>query len=162
MSDLHKTQIRQPGPLAWMPVVLPSGKIRHSRYGPGVHGGMIDYDAKRGIGNLRPDLRERGYILLREAYEADPREEVREHGLKEYYAHHKAVHFGRAGREKLNSLDPKQVRTKPKDFPEDLLPEAVIKRRNGEGPNGPQWEPSITLKKPTTRSKSKAAGDSDG
>lgn len=103
--------LRSVGPLPYVHVVDPKGRIRHYRYGKGVNSRVIQYT--RDGPELTADGHKAGWALLKELYATDPDEQIREQGFKVW--------------EDYNAHAARSLNDAP--FPEEWLPAEVMRRR---------------------------------
>lgn len=131
---------RAPGaPLPYIHGVNPSGEIRQLPYARNINTGMTEL--VNGKIRLTRKMEDEGWISLEQAYASDPSAKKRAKGLEVYKDWERAAKQKRAPRTNVTKGDG-SMRPATAAFPENLLPDEVIARRNGTSAVSTQiWEP---------------------
>ena len=128
-------------------VVTPKGRIKkckyHANLGVAVRASVHRTGSgatRMGVPYIAPEYRSAGWVFLEDLYKADSRDEVREKGFDTYVkfqvqlerkAH--GAYEEKPRRQQLDGTgDSKERRLFAQKFPEELLPEEVLRRREGK------------------------------
>ncbi len=114
-----------------------------------------------------------GWMLLRDAYAQDSREDVRRDGMRTFLEHQAAIRRGGPGtriegQRRRSSKDPDKYglaaeRTYPIELAPYWLPEEVVRRRQGRSAvSAPEYVPPKAPGAPKARASKKKAGDGAG
>lgn len=133
-------------PLPRLFVVKPDGRIVGYRYAKGIGGGenisVVGYHERSRRPFIREWALEKGYIMLEKAYAADSREQVRAEGFERYIEFERAAREGRLPNKPTGDpTRPEGVQMNWAKFPDEWLPEEVIRRREGKSDvSEKKWE----------------------